>query len=707
MSIRIIRKALCLLLVDIVIIIGIFVLQFRTDSSIIQKIGNLQFSFSQSENKDNELFLLNKVRISYNGINFYFDDQTPAIVRDKNSEIIPVSFTGYEKKDDLSYILNFTKDVKVTFELASLEPDASLAIIADIPSNLQDFAIPYNFSASMRIQKEEANRVILNTKKSSWEASAFSLDSGYFDMNRRDYVATYSLYDETQTFTFDTIVGLEIADLLVYEKNIQNFKDNLVSSYKTNNSESNISEQVIVSYLAAQLENGNYTQALDEIPANLKKSRQRTYLSAPYLNTLEEMHKILESTISDYENKINESANNGNLDIFTVHNISNFMCIHSKPASVIKLLQFAAASDISSSSLAQATGILSVYNDLATLNPVYAAYLEPALKACVDRITQACSFENNVLTISENDTFLSVIQAVETGVAIMRYGYICQDVTLQKAGYVLVNSYMSDSSSYDLRTLANLYPIIAYDNKYYPHFEKLDIKGNNIWAWTCAKSISCEKDTDNSITLTIDFPEKCTHYLIIKGIPQFSSIYIYNMAFRTDPRFETYNSSGYVYKNGSHTLLLKSRHKSQIETVRLEYRDKISASSTVTPKTSASESTKTKTESSESKPVTTTTTTTTTTSTTTSTTSKTANTQAKTEAATSPAPAANSPAKPAEEEKTQAQSPASAPAQTETEAAPAPVEENKTEEELEEEPENEEAEVQQTKTSRWRRGRNN
>jgi len=646
---------------------------------------------------------LNKVRISYNGINFYFDDQTPAVVRDKNSDIIPVSLIGYEKKDDLSYILNFTKDVKVTFELASLEPNASLAIIADIPADLQDFAIPYNFSASMRIKKEEDNRVILNAKKTSWAASAFSLDSGYFDMNRRDYVATYSLYDETQKFTFDTIVDLDIADLLVYEQNVQKFKDNLVSSYRANNSESNISEQVIVSYLAAQLENGNYLQALDDIPANLKKSRQRTYLSAPYLNTLEEMNKLLDSAISDYENKINISANNGNLDIFTVHNIANFMCIHSKPAQVIKLLQFAAASDISSSSLAQATGILSVYNDLVSIKPVYAAYLEPILKACVDRITESCSFENNVLTISENDTFLSVIQAVETGVALMRYGYISQDVTLQKAGYVLVNSYMSDSSSYDLRTLANLYPIIAYNNKYYPHFENLNIKDNsNIWAWTCAKSITCEKDSDNSISLVIEFPEATTHYLIIKGIPQFSSIYIYNMAFRTDPRFETYNSSGYVYKSGSQTLLLKSRHKNQIETVRLEYRDKISASSTVTPKTSASESTKTKTESSESKPVTTTTTTTTT-STTTSTTSKTANTQAKTETATSPAPATNSPAKPAEaeEEKTQTQTPASAPAQTE--AAPAPVEENKTEEETE----NEEAEVQQTKTSRWRRGKNN
>ena len=45
------------------------------------------------------------------------------------------------------------------------------------------------------------------------------------------------------------------------------------------------------------------------------------------------------------------------------------------------------------------------------------------------------------------------------------------------------------------------------------------------------------------------------------------------MAFRTDPRFETYNSSGYVYKKSSETLLLKSRHKTEYEKVRLVYRE--------------------------------------------------------------------------------------------------------------------------------------
>ncbi|MFC2479324.1 MAG: hypothetical protein ACFNQG_09890, partial [Treponema socranskii subsp. buccale] len=64
-----------------------------------------------------------------------------------------------------------------------------------------------------------------------------------------------------------------------------------------------------------------------------------------------------------------------------------------------------------------------------------------------------------------------------------------------------------------------------------------------------------------------------THYVIINGIQRFITIYIYDLAFRTDPRFETYNSSGYVYRADTNTLLLKSRHKSQIETIRFIYSD--------------------------------------------------------------------------------------------------------------------------------------
>ena len=140
MSIRIIRKALSLLIVDIVIIIGIFVLQFRTDSSIIEKIGNLQFTFSQTEDINKNVIVQNKLRMSYNGLNLFFDDTTPAVIRKNGTDISPVQLVSWEKKDALSYILNFTENVKVTFELATDDLSSSLAIIADLTSGVMDIA---------------------------------------------------------------------------------------------------------------------------------------------------------------------------------------------------------------------------------------------------------------------------------------------------------------------------------------------------------------------------------------------------------------------------------------------------------------------------------------------------------------------------------------------------------------------------------------
>ena len=93
MKARVFRKALGMIIVDIAIIIGIFVLQFRTDSNIIEKIGNLQVTFTKSEanyekksssdsqktvdNTEKEkpdFTLKNKMLVSYNGANFYFDE---------------------------------------------------------------------------------------------------------------------------------------------------------------------------------------------------------------------------------------------------------------------------------------------------------------------------------------------------------------------------------------------------------------------------------------------------------------------------------------------------------------------------------------------------------------------------------------------------------------------------------------------------------
>lgn len=135
-----------------------------------------------------------------------------------------------------------------------------------------------------------------------------------------------------------------------------------------------------------------------------------------------------------------------------------------------------------------------------------------------------------------------------------------------------MNSHINDES--DLRILAEIYPILNHTNRYYPHFELLrTLESGNIWAYTVSPEIGYRRDENLTISLDVEFPVGLSHYAFIAGIAPFRRIQIYNMDFRTDARFETYNSSGYIYRSNSQMLLLKSRHREQHEIVRLFYRN--------------------------------------------------------------------------------------------------------------------------------------
>ena len=582
---RVIRKAIGLLIVDIVIIIGIFILQFRTDSSILKKIGNLQISMAKSETEDNSFALQNKLEVSYNGITLHSDDQNSIKIIQKDEPVAKnIKLISYTE-EELQYTFNFTDDISVVVMLAQKEGDSPLTVYADIPKDVTDLYIPFNFSYNTKILNQENNKIIIEGKKQNWSVNASEIVENYLHLTYAENLAHYAIYDESKKFTLDDLINLASAEKSAYDQTVNTINTNLINTFKTSLNENNFTEQAVVAYISAMAKNGKYKAAIDDIPQDYKKSDSRTYLSAPFLNSLANMNTKLDSIIKDSNNKIKVAATNGMLDIFTIQNLAARLCIYSDKADVTTILRNAASADASSLTLAQISGILKTYVELLNLNQDYAVILEPVLDKCIQRITEACTFENDVLTISENDTFLSVVQAAETGVSLMRYGMATRNDTYTKAGRVIVNSYLGESSSFDLRTLSTIYPLLAYDNTFYPHIQLIHGSGKDVmWAWTCANDIKYATDDEGALVLSIDFPLEHTHYVILKGIPAFEQIFIYDMAFRTDPRFETYNSSGYVYKSDTQTLLLKSRHKSQIEKIRMSYKPVVKAAPAPAPK---------------------------------------------------------------------------------------------------------------------------
>jgi hypothetical protein len=89
-----------------------------------------------------------------------------------------------------------------------------------------------------------------------------------------------------------------------------------------------------------------------------------------------------------------------------------------------------------------------------------------------------------------------------------------------------------------------------------------------LWAWTAAASVYAEQQ--GGITdITVNFPAGETHYMIIRGVRPFNAIQLYNMNFPTDSQFERYDSSGWIYSVSEQSLLVKMRHRSASEHIRI------------------------------------------------------------------------------------------------------------------------------------------
>ena len=570
---KVLRKSLTILAVYIIVIIGIFIIQFKNDSIISEKIGSLHITLVESTQDDNTINFRNKFSAVFNGISFSVSDENPVkIIRGKNE--LPVSLLSWKKESPLSCIFQFTEGVSLKFSLSDDSQNALMNMEAILPSNIQSVSIPYSLSGGATLTDHSDTKLQINSKKSTWELTAADIIDNKVFMTKKSPVISYAYYDKTKQFSFAMTTSLEGATERKYSSTIENLKNELISTFEAIPVDSSISEQEAVSYVAVMASQGKYPEAIENVPQSFKKSTNRTYISAPYFDNLAMMNESLIRQQKTFSDMISLAAENGSLEVFTVKNLSDYMCMHPGSEAINKLLSNTASRDLSEISIQQAAGILSVYVELTSKANTLAKILEPATNACISKIESSCNLDNEKLTIVEKGTFLSVINAAQVGDAVLRYGRIVENQDYVAGGRLIINSYLKDCSSFDLRSLSELYPIVVHNNKYYPHYSLMGFdKKGAVWAWTCAENITYENDNAGQITLTVKFPLSYTHYLIVNGIDTFKSIYIYDMAFRTDPRFETYNSSGYVYQKDNYSLLLKSRHRSENEVIRLVYSD--------------------------------------------------------------------------------------------------------------------------------------
>jgi hypothetical protein len=116
---------------------------------------------------------------------------------------------------------------------------------------------------------------------------------------------------------------------------------------------------------------------------------------------------------------------------------------------------------------------------------------------------------------------------------------------------------------------ARLYRVLNA-GEYYPRAAVIGSGVNGIWAWTAASAVTAAQE-NNILDISVSFPAGETHYMLIRGIRPFTKLQLYNIDYRTDPQFERYDSSGWVYSAQDQVLLLKMKHRNTVEHIQIFY----------------------------------------------------------------------------------------------------------------------------------------
>lgn len=574
-------KFITLTIIYAVVILGIFILQFKTDTSITRAIGDMRISLdrveTEDENPETEL-LKNQLAVSFKGLSFSANDSNPAIVsssKDEKKENLVLESWDYQEN---SARFNFTDGTSLVFAVMGTAPDNSISVTAIPAEGFDTVSIPYSVASSYKIASKTDNSITVESKENTFVFAAHQISNNRMVLSQKNLTASFAPFVPEKIFEYKAVAGNSNAADSAYTSSISKFRKAVVSKFTKAivANPSAVTELQVISYVAEMGSQGKFMQAVNEIPASFKNSANRTYLSTPYFGNLVGSNPKLIAKTNSYSSLVNNAVSANDISVFTEDGIAEYILRERKNEKIKTLMQIPSKKVPLNPTITDAAGILSVYSKVRKIDETLASSFDSVLNQCLDVIAMHLKLEDDkLLFINRDDGILvenlTTSEKIRIGQALVDFARSRNKNEYAETGRMIINQELESMDSFELDTIAELYPVIVTDNKYYPHSELLGYYGNKpVWAWTCASSISYRTAPDGVVSINLEFPLENSQYVIITGVPTFhSQIEIQKLRFRTDPKFETYNSSGYAYDESNNTLFLKSRHKSKNELIRL------------------------------------------------------------------------------------------------------------------------------------------
>jgi hypothetical protein len=597
-------KIITQIILSILAIIGLFILQFKSGKTFSLNLGAISVA-GRYDTVGSKTVPILPVQVVANGISFFVSERdsiTADEIADGKKITTRLEVLQYSNTEK-SFTVHCSQDVSITFAYDKFGDIEVLNITAQMPETVSEVSVPWKIAANAKFEiKNKKSLIFYNKKHFQFEGNFGFNEMGIIDTNieqprlvlerEKTASAKYISYVESREFSIESVASMTGCSEEEYNTAKENFANLSLSVLREQINRKTYNEQTIATYIAEMARRNMYLNALKTAPENSLSKNARTELTMPfYGNTINMFASVLQEENAQ-RNKLSKLISERSVSVFETPNLIAYLVDRNSSVLISDLPAILNGSDLSKITLTQAIGIVECFSDYAEYFPKQENFFEKSLETCFRKIKDSFTvIDNNLYVVQTNDkqSFIDTLLSIRLSKILMRvtatswkpvaykvftsvYSLIGADGSLAQTYNVVSNGksvgLVVDDS--EILNAAKLYPYIITNN-WYPSAKSFHTAEHGMWVYGSAQNISVIDHHTGYVRFAVEGVRDGAEYMVIRNVKRLKTIIIYGLEYRSDNRFETYNSSGYVYNEATATLYLKLKHKQDIEEITLTY----------------------------------------------------------------------------------------------------------------------------------------
>lgn len=574
---------------------GIILIQFTSNTSFTHYAGSMIVTGHYTREKtwqesgsSEERGISGPLSITFGGLEFDFNDELVRTVNNSTSidTCRPISFL----KDFETLRIRLSDNSFITLKTVYTAGKEVLRISALFSDDTQDITIPFDARLDALIKADGNGQFTIETKGQVYlfTDSVISLKERSIRLSRRSPVANYGMLQAHARISPVDLVPEAYKNRERNSAKINAWIQQAFRIWERDMAETTNEDTILAYILESQLR-GNFHAAVATVPKAFVDSGNMTKQTSPYLGRLEQTLDELESQESSRTNEILRLLRDKNADILLQERLVTYLrdklpvILNEDIPDLIRTM------DVSSIDPSMAIGILECWAEFARYWPKESNPFERL-------IDQSEYLVSRLVRTLENQLFLPVInQYIDTSTALRlvrvltlyareskdeHWQLLADSVFLSLIALADDNLGIPSGISVDQdNTLSTRKGSIPASRLYLALEHPVSVpttinipgwKGTTLSVWSALPDV---QSTETGRFMDLRFPttQDHTHYVLIRGVDAFSSLFINNEKVTGSIRFERNESSGWYYIPSRKALLLKLKANSPGTRVQIVY----------------------------------------------------------------------------------------------------------------------------------------